>query len=239
LASQYPIEPGGKLCVSVADQVAGLDFIFSPPHSNVASLLFHPGFIGVVRRGDKKDLPATQVEKEQAIDSAFAQWGPNSFAEEVTRDQGIHVRPDEQLPGGIAGIFLPDWIRADPVLGQHPAYRGLTHRSMQLQQLADDPTVAPSGILLGESNNGIPYILANPGPTHPARMLTVPLFADPTPVGLEGNDADDVFDTMPKPLAEMKQPTAFFGSQYNSVARQPGAEHLVLRFEKPDLSIAA
>ena len=71
---------------------------------------------------------------------------------------------DEGVPGRIVSIAaLRAWLDGlwmDPRLFEDPLHRIRTDLRMQLQELADNPAVAPTRVLPSKPNNGLANILA-------------------------------------------------------------------------------
>jgi len=84
---------------------------------------------------------------------------------------------------------------------------------MQLHQLPHDPAVAALCILFGKTNNRIADILAQTRTTHPPGLPAFALLTDPPVAGFECCNTDEVFDVMPKLLAQVHQSPAFFWHQ--------------------------
>jgi len=143
---------------------------------------------------------AAQVDEEQAKSLSFPEWRPDGFTEKIARDKRIDVQQNELAPSGFhAGCFVFSfaWLGIDAVLFEDSSDGGFTDVLVKLIQLTNNATATPLFVLPGKTDNGTTKHCADfSGPTYFPRSSPLSLFAQPALIGLIGDDADKVFNSV-------------------------------------------
>ena len=117
---------------------------------SVASHLGHPGFGRVACDTGESDAPALQVEKEQHVLRDEATPSENFDGEEIRAGENCHMRSDKILPGRVLAAFRR---RGDAMPLEDVSDRLIRNVVTEVGQCAGNPIVAPTGILLGHTDD--------------------------------------------------------------------------------------
>lgn len=100
-----------------------MKLVLLEPHHQVPTLLLNPLFVWVIGRRAQKDLPRPDVDERETVNDSRTQRRDHALIKEVTRDERVHMQPDELLPGGLASSPSADGRGREPFIFQDPPNR--------------------------------------------------------------------------------------------------------------------
>jgi hypothetical protein len=137
------VEGAAELCIAVMDQEPGpvVDV-----HQQVARLLQHPGAVGVARAGHVLNPAAADADEDQYIQPP-QQYGVDG--QEVAGECRRSVLAQERAPVLLVALGR----RRNTRRSQDVAYQRGGDADAEFAQLADDPDIAPTGVLARQSQD--------------------------------------------------------------------------------------
>jgi hypothetical protein len=172
--------------------------------------------------GDK-DLAAADVQEGNDEEFADASQRQHLMREEVALPEGGRVHLEELVPGflaafrsGIEAMLAHDV--GDKLMGDF--------LRRELAQFAQDPRVAPAGILTGQLDDQFADVNAS-APSGLARFLAGFFLPEPALKSGWRHDGDEVLDGTPQRLSQADEPPPFLGREDDPL-RQAVPQLLVL-----------
>ena len=141
-----PGEPSGILSVAIMDEKTRLDAYLIEPQGGVPRLLHDPIAVGRKGRRRGESLARTQVDEDQNAGMKLPAQRVDGLAEEVARDQRLHVGVHEGRPFNRRPLRGLRRERMNPLVLQDSLDRRPPHAASDLLEFADDPLVAPQSV---------------------------------------------------------------------------------------------
>jgi hypothetical protein len=152
------VKGAAELGVSISDQVAGYHCPVLHRCDDVAGLLGYPLPCRVSGDTGQPHPTGTDLDEEQDVQTT-QQHGVD--AEEVTSDDASRLGPDEGSPRRDRA----PWCRVDAMGSQDTADRAGRDPTAEKRQLALDPLVAPSRVVVGQTNDDCLDVVGHRWPT--------------------------------------------------------------------------
>ena len=131
------------LPVAVVDQVFRLKTLVLQPHRRVPALLNYP-FTGWIDGGIRMvDLTTTQVDEYENMSRIYTMPGIDLLREEIARQQGIHMRPNEVSPFDRRSVICSARGWWQPLLDHDLPYGRIPYEDTELFEFAANAPISP------------------------------------------------------------------------------------------------